>query len=71
MRAEFCGAGGAMLFTILTILKPTRKITSEKTGPFFTLRCRAMKNSTPRKSQNTGKSPAAENPKTATEMSDW
>ena len=51
-RAQFWCAGGTHVFTILTILKPTRAVTSEKVGGFARLRCIAMQNSLPRKSQN-------------------
>jgi hypothetical protein len=51
-RAEFCRAGGTMVFTILTILKSTRAVTSEKVGGFARLRGIATQNSLPRKSQN-------------------
>jgi hypothetical protein len=69
-RAEFFTSGGELVFTILTILKPTREVTSTKSGPFSALRCRAMKNSTPGKSQNNAKPSLGEILKKATEEKD-
>jgi hypothetical protein len=67
-RARFFTSGGTLVFTILTILKPTRKITSEKTGRFSALRCVAMKNYTPGKIQNNAPRPDAGNPKNPPEQ---
>ncbi|MEX2315688.1 MAG: hypothetical protein WD669_00955, partial [Pirellulales bacterium] len=70
-RDEFFTSGGRLVFTILTILKPRGKITSEKTAPFSALRCRAMKNSAPGKNQIGPNGRGEKFLKTGRQKSEW